>query len=102
CLAPDNGLKADMSARLFRATFGLMRCSKKTHSITSSAVICSVSGTSRPSALAVLRLMTNWNFVGCCTRQVRWFFAFENAVDVGGSTLEWVDAINSIGDQAAV
>jgi hypothetical protein len=30
-----------------------------TYWITSSAVICSVSGNSRPSALAVLRLMTN-------------------------------------------
>src|SRR5205807_5719091 len=35
------------------------------HSITSSARASSVGGTSRPSALAVLRLMTNSNFVGC-------------------------------------
>src|SRR5262249_49372545 len=35
--------------------------------ITSSAVANSVSGMVRPSALAVLRFMTNSNLVGCCT-----------------------------------
>ena len=35
------------------------------HSITSSARASSVGGTSSPSALAVLRLMTNSIFVGC-------------------------------------
>src|SRR5215470_1316159 len=37
------------------------------HSITSSARASSVGGTSRPSALAVLRLMTKSNLVGCST-----------------------------------
>src|SRR6516165_829080 len=37
------------------------------HSITSSAVICMIIGTVRPSAFAVLRLMTRSNFVGCTT-----------------------------------
>ena len=37
------------------------------HSITSSARASSVGGTSRPSALAVLRLITNSNLVGACT-----------------------------------
>ena len=37
------------------------------HSITSSAVASSVGGTSRPSALAVLRLRINSIFVDCCT-----------------------------------
>src|SRR5215471_16462257 len=37
------------------------------HSITSSARASSVSGTVRPSALAVLRLMTNSHLVGCST-----------------------------------
>ena len=37
------------------------------HSITSSARASSVGGTSRPSALAVLRLMTSSNLVGACT-----------------------------------
>src|SRR5262245_28514613 len=35
------------------------------HSITSSATASSLSGTVRPSALAVLRLMTKSNLVGC-------------------------------------
>ena len=37
------------------------------HSITSSARASSIGGTSRPSALAVFKLITNSNFVGCCT-----------------------------------
>ena len=39
----------------------------KTHrySTTSLAVICMISGTVRPSALAVLRLITSSNLVGC-------------------------------------
>src|SRR5262245_62332174 len=37
------------------------------HSITSSARASNVAGTSRPSALAVLRLMTSSYFVGACT-----------------------------------
>jgi hypothetical protein len=37
------------------------------HSITSSARASSVGGISRPNALAVLRLITSSNFVGCIT-----------------------------------
>src|SRR5262249_21241149 len=37
------------------------------HSITSSARASSVGGTSRPSALAVLRLIISSTFVACCT-----------------------------------
>src|SRR5262245_6834457 len=37
------------------------------YSITSSAAADNPIGTSRPSALAVLRLMTSSNLVGCCT-----------------------------------
>src|SRR5262249_10814908 len=37
------------------------------HSITSSASASSLSGTVRPSALAVLRLSTSSNLVGCST-----------------------------------
>jgi hypothetical protein len=55
------------------ATTGLMHRSKtcavlaRSYSIISSARACSVSGTVSPSALAVLRLSTNSNFVGCST-----------------------------------
>ena len=38
-----------------------------TYSITSSAAFNRPSGTFRPSALAVLRLMTKSNLAGCCT-----------------------------------
>ena len=41
--------------------------SRRYHSITSSARASSVGGTVRPSALAVLRLMTSSNLVGCTT-----------------------------------
>src|SRR5262249_23368599 len=37
------------------------------HSITSSATASNLSGTSRPSALAVLRLITNSSLLGCTT-----------------------------------
>src|SRR5262245_55717299 len=37
------------------------------HSMTSSARAMRAFGTSNPSALAVLRLITSSNFVGCCT-----------------------------------
>jgi hypothetical protein len=40
---------------------------QKVYSITSSAVASTVGETVRSSALAVLRLMTNSNFVGCST-----------------------------------
>src|SRR6478672_2724536 len=48
--------------RLDRASFAW-----RTHSITSSAMASSFSGTVRPSALAVLRLMTRSYLVGACT-----------------------------------
>ena len=41
------------------------RSKQRRYSITSSARASTVAGTSRPSALAVLRLMTNSNLVGC-------------------------------------
>src|SRR6266516_492220 len=52
------------------------------HSITSSARASSVGGTSRPSALAVLRLITSSNFVGCSTREIGGLGAFENLADI--------------------
>jgi hypothetical protein len=45
----------------------LMRPAKSRHSITSSAIASSVGGMVRPSALAVVRLMTRSNLVGCST-----------------------------------
>jgi hypothetical protein len=46
----------------------VLRCGEeRRYSITSSAVASSLSGTAKPSALAVLRLMTSSNLVGCST-----------------------------------
>jgi hypothetical protein len=44
-----------------------MHCNKNHYSITSSARASRVSGTLRPSAFAVLRLIANSYLVGCCT-----------------------------------
>jgi len=46
------------------------------HSITSSASASNLSGTSSPSAFAVLRLITNSNFVGCMTGRSAGFSPF--------------------------
>src|SRR5215471_16188168 len=46
------------------------------HSITSSAVASSVGGTSRPSAVAVLRLITSSYLVGACTGRSAGFSPF--------------------------
>ena len=43
------------------------------YSITSSAVICMINGTVRPSVLAVLRLSTNSNFADCITGRLAGF-----------------------------
>ena len=52
------------AVRRRRANSGLMQCVRlRLHSITSSASVRSLSGTSSPSALAVLRLITSSNLV---------------------------------------
>src|SRR4029077_11269696 len=50
--------------------------------ITSSAVANSVSGMVRPSALAVLRLITSSNFVGCMTGRSAGFSPLYGALEV--------------------
>src|SRR5262249_39736962 len=49
------------------------RSNGRRYSITSSAVESSVGGTSRPSALAVLRLITSSYLVGACTGRLAGF-----------------------------
>ena len=71
------------------------------HSITSSARASSVGGTSRPSALAVLRLITSLVLGRRLHRQVGRLLALEDAVDVVGRAPILVDVIGPIGDQAA-
>jgi hypothetical protein len=61
---PIISVKADIPARQFSARSRLMRRSKRhSYSIASSAMASNDGGTSRPSALAVLRLITNSNLV---------------------------------------
>src|SRR5450631_2718449 len=63
--SPNNRHEATAAAFLKGAINGLMHC--KYYSITSSTTASSAGGIVRPIALAVLRLMTNSNFVGACT-----------------------------------
>jgi len=67
-LGAHSGLKSDITALPKSTVNGFMHRSKQqNYSITSSAVASNVGGTVNPNDCAVLRLMTNWNFVGCCT-----------------------------------
>src|SRR4029077_5255266 len=56
------------------------------HSITSLASASSVGGTVRPSAFAVLRLMTSSNFVGRSTGRSDGFAPLRNLIDVAACT----------------
>src|SRR5262249_56964792 len=71
------------------------------YSITSSARASSAGGISRPSAFAVLRLMTSSYLVGACHRQIGRFLALEDAIDVSGRAPVLVDQGRPVGDQAA-
>ena len=70
------------------------------YSITSSARASSVGGTSRPSALAVLRLIDQLVLGRRLHRQVGRLLALEDAVDVAGRAPVLVDQIRPVGDQA--
>src|SRR6266404_7378720 len=66
--AAHTGLKSDITPCPFGAIKRLMHRSKlQSYSITSSARASRVGGTARPSALAVLRLMTSSKVVGSWT-----------------------------------
>ena len=65
------------------------------HSMTSSAATSRPGGTVRPSAFAVLRLMTSSYLVGVCN------LPFEDAIDVASRAPELVDQIRRVGHQAA-
>src|SRR6266699_902635 len=56
------------------------------HSITSSARASSVGGTSRPSALAVLRLIVSTYLVGACTGRSDQLFTWRRLVAQGSLT----------------
>src|SRR5258708_39326274 len=71
------------------------------HSITSSARASSMGGTSRPSALAVLRLMTNFEFGRLHDRQFRRPHPFENSTGIDTSKAPSVRNAGSVANQAA-
>jgi hypothetical protein len=72
------------------------------HSITSSARASTDDGISRPSAFAVLRLITNSNFVGLLDRKVSWLRTLEDSLDVGGDPTIQVAVIWAIREHCAV
>ena len=75
-----------------------MQCSKfGAYSISSSAAADSPIGTSRPSAFAVLRLMTSSNLFGFWTGRSAGLGAFEDAVPC--RLAELFGVIVAIGDQ---
>src|SRR5207245_7064447 len=80
--------------------FPVARSRSLLHSITSSARASSVGGTSRPSALAALRLITSSYLVGACTGRSAGF-TLEDANNILGRALILVDVIRLIGNQAA-
>ena len=51
----------------------------------------------RPSALAVLRLMTSSNL----DRQIGWLCATQNAIHIGGGTTKVFYLVDSVGEQTA-
>src|SRR5258708_7870650 len=75
--------------------------SRAPYSITSSAVASSLSGTVMPSALAVLRLITNSNVVGCSTGKSAGVGARKNFIHVGARSPETGRDARAVGHEAA-
>ena len=75
--------------------------SRRPHSITSSARASSDGGTSRPSALAVLRLIDELEFHRLLHRQVGRFLALEKAAGIVADQAERVAETGSVAHQAA-
>src|ERR1035437_6818958 len=84
------------------AKSGLMHCNKrKSYSITSSAICWRCSGTVRPSAFAVLRLITNSNLVDCTTGRSAGFSPLENSPNVNPSLAIRARYVGSVAHQTA-
>ena len=82
--------------RLDRASFAW-----RTHSITSSARASSVGGTSRPSALAVLRLMHQLELGRLHDRQVGRLLALENSAGIDAGLTVASPNVGAVAHQAA-
>ena len=97
---PESVRRANIDGRPRSAIFGLVRRNiRRVYSITSSARASNGSGISRPSALAVLRLMTSSNLVGCSTGKVGRLGAFQDLVDVGGGSPELLQHVGRVGHE---
>ena len=57
----------------------------------------SVGGTLRPSALAVLRLITSSYLVGACTGRSAGLLALEDAIDIVGGAPKIIAQVSSVG-----
>ena len=68
----------------------MMANQKSHHLMTLSARASTFGGIVRPICFAVLRLITNSNFVGCSTGKIGGLGSFENLVDVSGCAPEIV------------
>src|SRR5215831_16317050 len=84
-----------------RGSFNLNLPLPSHHSITSSASCCSCRGTSRPSALAVFRLMMSSKRVWLLDREIAWIGAFENFIHVGSAAPILVAKVRTIGDETS-
>ncbi len=103
-LLPDHelysaGIKTDVE--VLPCPLSAISGHRATYSITSSARASADGGIVRPSALAVLRLITSSYLVGAYTGRSTGFSPLRNAVDIAGGAPGLVNHIGPIGDQAA-
>src|SRR5580692_1200281 len=77
-LSADFAVASNPTSSVCRAISGLLPRYLASHSITSSAIASSVSGTERPSAFAVLRVDNELEFGRLDDGQIGRLFAFEN------------------------
>src|SRR6266481_5093850 len=79
--SPDHHIRLATHGRSIQRcqyrTHAVQQTSIRTYSITSSARASSVGVRVRPSAFAVLRLITSWNWVGCWTGRSEGFAPFK-------------------------
>ena len=71
------------------------------YSITSSAIARRPGGIVSASALAVLRLTTNWNLLGCSTGSSAGFSHLENALDIAARKPISIRRVDAIAHQSA-
>ncbi len=99
----DCGIVRPIAGRLnrWRIQFnpGVGGCLCDGYLITLSALASTFGGIVRPICLAVLRLITSSNFVGCSTGMSAGFVPFENLVDHKRSALVAFGTVGSIGHQ---